>query len=428
MSDAVNPAASFGQWFNVGQGLGGAAQAPARQEAYKQQQEALAAQQRAMDEARAKALAPGATAKDRQGWVMLYAPEQAKQLTEAFAGMDKASADEMNLGSGEVVSMVRAGNIDLAKDALERRAIVAESSGDEQAAKFARSMAQTLDVDPKVVENYFLDMMSFSPGGDKVIETLNKKGEEGRNVELHPYDIAKIDAETKKLMAEEKKILFEMEMARLKANNPSLELPDGMRNRQGIAVDKALSTGLTADQATSLADRISSMPRKSGGFLDTASDLYKKTFGSQDALSLIKAEFNELSMKKVLEGLPPGPATDRDIEIAMRASLPDTANVETMSSYLRGIAKIARYKSSLAKAEADWIANVGSMTTASREFEIDGKKVSPGTSFVDFVKANIELGDTATSKPGSGQSQEGNGKGPVKTVKVKPGEVLEGDD
>jgi len=213
MSDAINPTQAFGQWYGVGQALGNAAQVPGQMQAYQAQQAQQAEQQKMMEELRAKALAPTATAKDRQQWVMFHAPEQAEKLTQAFSAIDKTAADEMNLGAGKVVAYLRAGNKDAAKALLEERALMGENSGNAEGAKFSRSLAQTIDVDPRVAENYFIDMMAFSPGGDKVIENLNKVGEERREVELQPGVLAKQAADLGYTKAQTAKMLNEIRLA-----------------------------------------------------------------------------------------------------------------------------------------------------------------------------------------------------------------------
>jgi len=46
---------------------------------------------------------------------------------------------------------------------------------------------------------------------------------------------------------------------------------------------------------------------------------------------------------QVVKNLPPGVASDRDIQIAMEGYPTDTTNPETMAAFLRGMAKLERY-------------------------------------------------------------------------------------
>lgn len=396
MSDAINPAQAFGQWYGVGQALGNAAQVPGQMQAYQAQQAQQAEQQKMMEELRAKALAPTATAKDRQQWVMFHAPEQAKQLTEAFSAIDKTAADEMNLGAGKVVAYLRAGNKDAAKALLEERALMGENSGNMEGAKFSRSLAQTIDIDPRVAENYFIDMMAFSPGGDKVIENLNAKNQNERDNTKLPYELAKMDAETRKLLAEEAKIRLENERPQ------GTEIDESARKIMNAAVESAIGSDLLASQAVNLATEFDKL-RPQGGWAGNFMEALKKAAGGQDKLTTLRQEYVKLRNTDVLKNLPPGVASDKDIEIALKAFPDENANPEQVSSFLRGVAKLQGYQSSVNKAKSEWVNQNGSLGPARGDFNAGGRPIKKGDGFFEFIKSipvpNV-IGTEPSATPG----------------------------
>lgn len=430
MSDAINPAQAFGSMYQVGQALGQTLNRPAEIAAAQQSQfvaqqaaEQAAEFERQRVEAAKKAFSPGATADDMRSYFMFVKPAEAEQLTKAMGAVDTAVAKETNLMAGEIITAIKSGRPDIAKSMLETRREQLKNSGKPTA--MIDTQLQMLETDPNAVLSGMQTILAFSPGGDEIIKSINAQGEEARAIGSYEFDLNKTKAETRKINAEAKKLEFENTMAELENLNPTVVIPDSMKNRQGVAVDKSLSNGITAKQADSLATLIEGLPKnKTTGLIDVASEAVKKALGRQDAFTIIKANFNKLTMKDVLEGLPPGPATDRDIEIAMKGTIPDNANPATMASYLRGIQKIAQYKANLARAEAEWIANVGSMNTAGKDFTVMGIQVPKGKTYIDFANENIKLGEP----PKSGAKTGGTNGTTGATIKVQPGTVLEGDD
>ncbi len=76
---------------------------------------------------------------------------------------------------------------------------------------------------------------------------------------------------------------------------------------------------------------------------------WKKLTGTQDEVTALKTKFNQIKNNMVMEALPPGVASDKDIEMAMTGFPADTWPAEQLSEYMKGMAKL----SALASAEAE---------------------------------------------------------------------------
>lgn len=98
-------------------------------------------------------------------------------------------------------------------------------------------------------------------------------------------------------------------------------------------------------QALDLANRLEqAAARLPNGLASTVDEYAKELFGSQDEYSIIRRDVAKQINAGVLQALPPGPATDKDIIEAKKGFPPANAKAETLASYFRGVAKIQERK------------------------------------------------------------------------------------
>lgn len=72
-----------------------------------------------------------------------------------------------------------------------------------------------------------------------------------------------------------------------------------------------------------------------------ADEALKTIFGSEDPITVLRTEYNNIRNSSVLQYLPPGVASDRDVALVLEGTLPSTSNPEAMMSFLRGVQKVA---------------------------------------------------------------------------------------
>lgn len=77
-----------------------------------------------------------------------------------------------------------------------------------------------------------------------------------------------------------------------------------------------------------------------GGSATTVYEAVKQASGNQDAVSEIRTRYRAVRLGEGLKNLPPGPATDKDVEEAFKGVPPENASGERMKSFLRGVAKL----------------------------------------------------------------------------------------
>jgi hypothetical protein len=77
------------------------------------------------------------------------------------------------------------------------------------------------------------------------------------------------------------------------------------------------------------------------GMAGQIEEKWKSITGTQDEISILKTRFNNIINSAVMDGLPPGAASDKDIELAMRGFPDASYSPEQIASYLAGMQKMS---------------------------------------------------------------------------------------
>ena len=118
-----------------------------------------------------------------------------------------------------------------------------------------------------------------------------------------------------------------------------------------------------------------------GGFLGMARDfVIADVAGLGDAITVHRSRLNEVRMKNAIALLPRGPASDRDVKLALDASVdPKNLSPEDRIAYIRGMKKIADAEKEYMDGKLRWIEQTGDALAFGyeRKVSLDGynKKV-----------------------------------------------------
>ena len=77
--------------------------------------------------------------------------------------------------------------------------------------------------------------------------------------------------------------------------------------------------------------------------------------GTQGERDVINTVINQVRIAEVIQNLPPGVASDKDVALVLEGALPANASASAMRAYMRGIKKIAEAKAAREEAFADYI-------------------------------------------------------------------------
>ena len=188
-------------------------------------------------------------------------------------------------------------------------------------------------------------------------------------------------------------------------NKLNTEIPADTRKLINENAVVAATAKQSADQFNDLANRIESL----GGYgkLSSLSEFAKSTIGAEGYETSLRQEYTRLRNSAAIKSLPPGPATDKDIQMALSGFPKDTSNSANIAQFLRGMAKLQDIDSAVANAKTDWLAkNNGALTRAGSTFIAGDFTVRPGESFNDFSsRVAKDVNDRYSGASREGQRQ-----------------------
>lgn len=382
-----------------------------------QQQQAQQAQLQMQRDLANLATNPNAGAQDYAGMMVKY-PQLAEHFKKSW---DVLSADQQQSKlshSVQVYSALQAGQPDIAVKLLQRQADALKNSGKAEEAQAAEHLAQFVQLDPNSAKTTAGLQLSSIMGPDKFATTFGTLSEQQRAQELQPSKVAQSEAEAdikgveagnapvktalenaniKSQIAERSgrlgldrdKLQSEIEL-KLAEMNPAFKL-DGEAKK---IVNDSTIAAVAADQSSAnmldLANRLEQSGAGSGS-LAKGHELYKSITGNQDAITGLRQEYVRLRSTQTMKLLPPGPASDKDIQLALKGFPDETTDPKVMASFIRGMAKLQQYDSVLNTAKAEWVNSVGHLGRAKSDISVDGVKVPAGSTFTDFTKQFMKI-------------------------------------
>ena len=159
---------------------------------------------------------------------------------------------------------------------------------------------------------------------------------------------------------------------RLQTDNRTLGAGDRKAIREATAM--AQEAGARVSVLTGLADQYEkTKPR--GGFMGNAYEGWKSLIGGQDEISAMKTRFANVTNSNIINSLPPGVASDKDIEMAKSGFMNASWNAEQIAQFLRGQAKLSAFLAERENMKAQWIDdNSGSTAGFNEAWDVKRKE------------------------------------------------------
>lgn len=184
--------------------------------------------------------------------------------------------------------------------------------------------------------------------------------------------------------------------------DPALNLGADAKKLINDSTISSVASTQSSDQMRRLASDLEAQGGGYGAF-STANEWLKKQMGNQNAMTNLRQEYTRIRSSQVSKMLPPGAASDRDVALAMQGFPPETADAQTLATFLRGMAKLNNYSAISDNAKAEWVNSVGHLGKPRTDINIDGITVPAGTTFADFAKQYI---DRKVNQVGAQQGQQ----------------------
>lgn len=182
----------------------------------------------------------------------------------------------------------------------------------------------------------------------------------------------------------ERQLTLEQERLNHSKNKPTATIQKEMLRIQDAVISSQENVAKFERLATDFEQLITD-----GGIEVTFNEKLKELLGSQDAVTDLRTEFTSVRLGQGLKLLPPGPATDKDVEMVMKGVPPANAPASQVASFLRGAAKVERFRSAYNQYKADYIGKTNSTKGINRnwrkKFEspvIKGRKFTLGEIYV----------------------------------------------
>lgn len=114
---------------------------------------------------------------------------------------------------------------------------------------------------------------------------------------------------------------------------------------EGVIVDsleaQQKASALDTRASTLIAKIDSQKANMKSGVQAQVDEGLKAVFGAEDPITVLRTEYANIRNSSVLQYLPPGVASDRDVALVLEGTIPNTSDPDAMLSFLRGVQKVA---------------------------------------------------------------------------------------
>ena len=277
----------------------------------------------------------------------------------------------------------RSGNVPLAISTLEKASEGYKNSdrqGDEQKAQLFDSAIESIKYDPENATKN-LNLLGGSVFGKDWWESM--------------------ESQTKQ---EETEANVADKLAKLKL------LPTGTQTKIGTLTD---SIAASEKQSALVSDLISDVGATvdESGYISTIGSKWQTIWGNRDQLTQFRTRMSRVINKEMLDGLPPGSASEKDVAIVRAGFPPIDAKADEIKSYLESAYRIANAEAKYNEHRIEFLSENFSEGKAKKDFTVGGKSVNKGETFSGFMKRTKgDLKTNISSKTPTGQIGSGDNK------------------
>ena len=106
-------------------------------------------------------------------------------------------------------------------------------------------------------------------------------------------------------------------------------------------------------------DRIEESGTYTPGILGGLKETFKYAVGGQDEVTTMLEEYNSARVSKAIAGLPPGPASDKDIELVQSGAPSANANLKTIRAFMEAMKRLEQRHAIFYEMKGDMVINKG---------------------------------------------------------------------
>lgn len=417
MLDVVNPFQAATQGFNSGLQISNNIDVLKANRAEEERKQQAALQQQQMQQDLLNfSQNPNKTAEDYANIITRY-PSLAEPYQKAWGMLDDGRKQQTLSTASQVFAALSNGASDVAKQIIDKEALAFENSGMKREAFNMRNISKMIDSNPEAAKSSIGFLMSTA-NPDQFKDVLSTIGSEGRANEMQPYQIDKIKAETEsqkvdnawkgplnqasisniesqvqeraaRLGLDRDKFISETQIRIEELGRSKTNLTPATIDRINNYIADSVTSNEAAGSLNDLAGKLDSLGGGYGRFSNLA-EWWARSTGNQDAMSQARQEYVRLRNSEVIKNLPPGAASDKDIEILMNGFPPENADSKYVASFIRGMAKANQRDAAYKQMQAEWMNQNGTLGASQQDLSINGIRIPKGTNFGVFSAKNLD--------------------------------------
>lgn len=138
------------------------------------------------------------------------------------------------------------------------------------------------------------------------------------------------------------------------------ELKPGVQKILDAAQTEAIESNARARQLGFLASDLEAAGDIGGGAGVRFTEFLKTQLGTQDDVTELRRRYNAIRSSEAVQNLPPGVASDKDIELALKGFPREDAPKDQLVSFLRGSEKLAQFRADFNRIKSEFVSSTGS--------------------------------------------------------------------
>lgn len=415
------------------------------------EQTEIAKQQQLQMQQDLSSLASNPTAENYTKVMTMY-PQLSENLKRSYETMtDGAKRMAVNTATQGAL-LLDANDADGAKALFESRAKAFENAGDIDQANAYKAVAKMAIANPEQAKLSALMIAGQGLEGDQFAEFFGKMGKERRDQQLFPTELKQananvqktyadigqtqaqtglvqqqtateqqntaikkaeaenapeyyslrndqVDAEISKIKSDERlgMLNYELDSDKLDAD---LEWRYEELDRKGTTLDgegqkqvndavlESTTLATLAQQQKDLANKARNSGQ-AGGLISAGWEGLKNALGVETERSDMVREVTKMINSEVIKGLPPGPATDKDVELIRKGFPPATADGKTIGRFLDAMSNVNMAAAANKQMQAEWQSQNGNLGNSKRDLDVLGVRVPKGMTYQEFASTNM---------------------------------------
>lgn len=353
---------------------------------------------------------------DNKAMVDLIAsnPEQLQTIQGMMGFRDQQQRQAIGNVATQLTAAIDSGNVQGAAGVIQSNAETLQAMGQDPAI-----MLQQLHQDPTALRKGADSLMLLTMSPDQVMAYKQKLEDQaiqrgrvqaqlrGQDIQMRGQNMTANTA-AQRLAFDQGKFGIEMQQAAEKADELKALAPKLSVNMEK-ALDSAVGDAATSRSSAASMEELASRwetEKPTSGIFGSAQSTWSKMTGSDTGLRDLRIRTSQFLNSQALKYLPPGPATDRDVELAREGVPTNMDDPKLVSNWLKAQARNEKRSAMFNDFRAEWISAQGNPGQAKNSANISGLDVKKGESFASAAKRYMKQAESQVSGGVVGQGAD----------------------